>query len=393
LTRGKIGLSESETESKLKNAWRSRKLSATSDLQSAIAQSDAIIVTTNPKIDDKRNIDYSEVDKFFKQIGTNLKQGTVVIYTGIASLGFMENVAKEALVNASGLKVGEGIGLAYSPMKVPKDNPCTDFVSNLELGVAASDRSSLDSASAVMGTITKRNVKQVTNLKMAELAWLFSAARREANLALTNELAILCENASIDYLEILKLLDSQFAPSTLAPAIGVDSPIEADMLLENAEDLNTKLRLVRLSRQLNEDMVKHAVNLTQSALRSCGRTLRRSKISLFGTTAPGTPGETYTKIMEAKGARTNSLDPIVKTSEDPSRSEKPRRNFTDVAEGADCIVFLEGQDKPRSLNFKNLKTVMRSPSAIIDLSGALDPEKIETEGFIYRGLGRGSRKK
>ena len=393
LGRDRCGISEREIESKLRSALRSGKLSATSDLRSAISQSDAIIVTINPKIDDKKNVDHAEVEKFLKQIGMNMKRGTVVIYTGIAGFGFMENIVKEALVNASGLKMGEDFGLAYNPIQVAKDTPSPDFTSNLEPKVAANDKISLNSASALIGTITKRKPQQAMNFKIAELARLFSAARRDANRALTNELAMFCENAGMDYLEVLKLVDSQVPAATLTPASGGEEASEVYVLLDNAEDSETKLRFARLARQMNEDMIKHAVNLAQSALRSCGRTLRRSKIVLVGPTALGTIGEKYAKTLEAKGARTSSFDPQAKTSERSNNSEKPKRSLNDAAESSDCIVFLEGQEIPKNLNLKNLKRVMRSPSAIIDLSGALEPEKAETEGFIYRGLGRGARKK
>ena len=393
LTKDRSGTSERGTEPKIRNAWRSGKLSATSDLRSAISQSGAIIFTTNPKIDEKKNIDQTEVDKFLKQIGMNMKRGTVIIYTGIAGLGFMENVVKEALVNASGLKLGEDFGLAYCPIQVAKKTPASNFISNLELEVGANDRISLDSASAVLETINKKKLRQVMNFKTAELARLFSAARWDVNRALTNELAMLCENANMDYLEILKLSDSQVPKAALTPGMGGENADEVYLLLNNSEDSGTRLRVARLARQTNEDMIKNVINLTQNALRNCGRTLRRSRIALFGPTGPGTIGEKYIRTLEAKGARTSSLDPQAKTSERPTNSEKPKRSLVDAAESSDCIVFLEGQELPKNLSFKSLKTVMRSPSAIIDLSGSLEPEIVETEGFIYRGLGRGSRKK
>jgi hypothetical protein len=42
------------------------------------------------------------------------------------------------------------------------------------------------------------------------------------------------------------------------------------------------------------------------------------------------------------------------------------------------------------LNLKKLKVLMKKPSVIVDLTGALEPEKVRTEGFLYCGLGRGT---
>ena len=393
LTRSRSVFSEREIESKLRGLWRTGRLTATGDLKSAVVHSEVIIVTVNPRIDEKKNINYSEVEKTCKQVGANLKRGTVVIYTGTAGFGFIESVVREALVNTSGFKVGEDFGLAYSPLLMFNQRSPFDAISNLELKVAANDKVSLDSASAVLAAITKRGVKQTMNFRTAELATLFSALRIDTNSALTNELAIFCENAGMDYLEILKLLDSQQTLSSLAPTINEDVRKEVYILIENAENLSTKLRLATLARQLNEGMIRHSVSLTQNALRSCGRTLRRSKITVFGATGLGTPGETFVKMLETKGAKTIEYDPNALGSDNPSRVVKPKRNVTDAVEGADCLILLQGQELLRNINLKNLRTVMRSPSAIVDLTGTLDPEKAETEGFIYRGLGRGTGKK
>jgi len=388
-----LARSRTEHESRLRSLYRTGRLAATGDLKNAVANGDAVMVTINPSIDENKNINYSEIEKACKQVGANLKRGTLVIYTGTACPGFTESVVREALVNASGLKLGEEFGLAYSPLLLVSGRPTPEAIFNLELNVAANDMVSLESASALMAVIAKRGIRQVTNFRKAELASLFSALRRDINIALNNELAILCEKTGVDYLEILKFIDPQQALPGFAPTIDQEVGREVYSLIESAENLNTKLRLATLARQVNEDMIRYAVNLTQNALRSCGRTLRRSKITVLGTTGAGTTGETFVKMLEKKGAKTIAYDPNAVASRNPNSLEKPKRTIADAVEGSDCLVLLQGQEQLRNLNLKNLRTVMRSPSAIIDLTGTLDPEKTETEGFIYRGLGRGIGKK
>jgi hypothetical protein len=52
-------------------------------------------------------------------------------------------------------------------------------------------------------------------------------------------------------------------------------------------------------------------------------------------------------------------------------------------------MILTGHDQFKRLSLKRLKIMMKMPAAIIDLEGILEPDKIEKEGFTYRGLGRG----
>src|SRR3989337_1534441 len=208
LAKGKTPFSEREMESKLKSFMRTGQLSATSELKSGVSQSDIIIMTLSTKIDDKKSPDYSEVESSCKQVGAALSRGALFIYGGIAGFGFTEGVIKETLENTSGLRAGEDFGLVYNPTQISEGQPVAS-IANQELKVAAIDSTSLDAASTVLGVITKKGVKQILDVKTAELAMLFTVAKRDANMALANELAIFCENAGTDYFETLKLLDMQ----------------------------------------------------------------------------------------------------------------------------------------------------------------------------------------
>ncbi len=390
LAKGKTPFAEREAESKLKRFARKGQLSATSDLKSAVSQSDIIILTITAKIDGKKSPDYSEAENSCKQIGAALRRDTLIIYAGIAGFGFTEGVIKETLENASGLRVKEDFGLVYNPIHIP-NGQTTGTISNQELKAAAIDKTSIDTASTVLGTITEKGVQKIFGIKTAEAAALFTVAKRDANVALANELAIFCENADLDYFEILKLLDPQ--ETCFSPTIAEeDSRDGTYLLLESAENLTTKLRLPTLARQINEKMVRHAVNLTQDALRSCGKTLRRARVALLCSAKPKTAAAIFVKMLEKKGAKASLYDPSLSKNEIANMARVLKRSLNEAAEGTDCIVILSEQDQFKRLNLKKLRAVMKTPAAIVDLTGMIEPQKVEKEGFIYRGLGRGAGK-
>jgi UDP-N-acetyl-D-mannosaminuronate dehydrogenase len=181
--------------------------------------------------------------------------------------------------------------------------------------------------------------------------------------------------------------------ASFSPTIAEDSRNEAYFLLERAENLNTKIRLLELARQINENMVRHAVNLTQDTLRSCGKTLRRARVAVLGTAEPKTAADTFVKMLETKGAKVSFYDPLFPKNETSDMERVLRRSFNEAVEGTDCIVVLSGQDQFKRLNLKKLRAVMKMPAAIVDLTGIIEPQRVEKEGFIYRGLGRGVEKK
>jgi UDP-N-acetyl-D-mannosaminuronic acid dehydrogenase len=392
VAKGKTEFSDKAIEARLKRLIRTKQISVASELKGAVAQSDIIIMTVTAKVDDKKSIDYSEVESTCKQVGATLRRGALFIYVGIAGFGFTESVIKETLENTSGLKVGEDFGLAYNPLMFIDEQVATTLTGQ-ELKVAALDKKSLEAASIILATLTSKGVRKIPDVKNAELALLFTAAKQDAETALANELAVFCESAGLDYSEVTKLLDLQETGAFSPTIVEEKNREKAYLLLENAENLNTKLRLSKLARQINEDMTKHAVNLAQDTLRSCGKTLRRARVAALGTAKPETAADSLIKMLEKKGAKISLYDPLLGKNDSSRSMRVVKRTLNEAVEGADCIIILTGQDQFKRLNFKKLRAVMRMPAAIVDLAGIIESQKVEKEGLTYCCLGRGDVKK
>ncbi|MEM2098858.1 MAG: UDP binding domain-containing protein [Candidatus Bathyarchaeia archaeon] len=387
LSRGKVSLSYPELENKLRVFTRARQLNTENSIKTAVSKSDIIILATASRINDKKNLAFSELENVCKQVGAALRQGALVIYG--QSFGFTNSAVKEILENTSGLKVGEDFGLAYAPFHagyIAKSRE-NDVI------VAADDKSSLNSASLIIATVMGKNVRQVSDIKLAELATLFAFARQDLNTALSNELAILCEKIGVNYFEINRLIEPE-ACGGLTPSITVEhGRAEMYFLLETAENLNSKLRLVALARKINEDMIRHGVILLQDALRCCGKTLRRAKVAVLGAIAAHQMATSLVKLLEAKGAKISIYDPFHANNESLDGVYAFKKSVNEALESADCVVILTLHEQFRHLNMKKLRTLMKMPAAIVDLTGHFASFGIEAEGFIYYCFGRGVESK
>ena len=393
LSKGKMPNPAPDAESKLKIFLRNGRLTFTSDAKSAVAQSDIIVLTIATKMDLKKSANYSEIEASGKQVGAALRTGTLVIYGGIASLGLMERIIKEKLENTSGLKAGKDFGLAYNPIFTLDGDNFAESFSGKKLTVAANDENSAKSAAIVLATLTAKSVEQYLDFETVELATLFAVARRDLNVALSNEFAMFCESAGKDY---FKTLVTDMGPCEMNPSpkvAGRRLNDEVYLLLENAENFDTKLRLTSLARQINEGMSKHVTSLVQDALRNCGKSVRRARITILSTLRPTPSVDDLINLLEAKGAKTTLYGPPPAQTDSLGMKTTTRRNLFEAAEGSDCVVILTANSQLSSLNLKNLRTVMRAPAAIVDLARVLVPDEVVKEGFIYRGLGRGVEKK
>lgn len=384
LSRGSIQLGSREAEANFRAQLKKEQLKVTSDLKNAVSKSDITLIAVGAKIDKKNNPDCSEAQSVCKQVGGAMQKGSLVVYCGVAGFGFVDDVVKEVLEDTSGFKAGEDFGLAYTPSK-------NDFDEKVTL-LAANDKSSLNSASLILEQATKETVVQVPSYKLAELSALFTATKKDANMALANELAVFCEKAKIDFNETQKLLSTPNC-DTLKPSIAEEqNRVEASLLLDAAENLNVKLRLPLLARQVNEDMVRHAAGLVQEALREGGKTLRRARIALLGSAESGSSAATLVEQLSAKGAKISIFS--TQTSENAQLNDSSvKRTLNEAVEASDCIILISKEEQFGRLNFKKLHAIMKSPATLVDLTGTVEPSKVQAAGFAYRGLGKGSLKK
>jgi nucleotide sugar dehydrogenase len=379
VAKGKTVFTNPDAQAKLRSHISSEKIDVTSDLKKAVSKSDIIVVTMTAKIDGQKSNDCTGVANTCKQVGAALHSGVLVVYGGIAGLDFMGTL-REALENASGLKAGKDFALAYSPIL----NTAV-AVSDLELKVAATDETSLKATQTVLGTLTK-SIKQISDFKTAEAAALFAVAKQDTTTALANELAIFCENANIDYFRVLDALNlnsAEFYPSIAEE----ENKNQTYLLMDAADNINAKLRLTGLARQINEDMVRHATNLTSEGLKSCGKSLRRAKVAVLGPVYPESGSGLFVKLLEQKGAAVTQYNPNAK--KDTAESDDVKTSLNEAVEGADCIVLLPSSEQFSHIHLKKLKALVKSPAAIVDLAGKFNPVQVDIEGFIYTGLGRG----
>jgi nucleotide sugar dehydrogenase len=385
-----------DVENRIRGYLKTGRLNATTEIKKAVSQSDIIAMTIPAKIDSKKKPDYSEIKNTCKIMGSNLRGGSAIFDMSIAGIGVTEGIVKETLENASGYKAGTQFALVYAPIP-PSCCATYEAVKECRRVAAASDKKTLQAAVAILESLTKKTVCTTENTRTAEAAILFEIARGDSETATASELACLCEKLGVDGLEAQKLMNHN-SNYPMLPVGEVNRHIdeEAYILLEDAENLNVKLRLQAAAREINEETAKHTTNLAKDALRNCGKTLKRARVVLLGISqtlnARGPAAPVVKEIadtFEARGAKLGLYDPYFSEKELAEFQHTPRKTLSENLEGADCIVLLVAHEQFKNLSLNRLKHIMKMPAAIVDLTGTFEPDKVEKEGFTYRGLGRG----
>ncbi len=395
ISKGKVQFLNNCFEVALKNYIKKGAMHVVNDIGIAVSKSQIIIVTTPVNLNEKRKIDYSELEKNCKQIGLNIKRGALVIIASPLGVGATERVVKEILENTSGFKIGADIGLTYSPLLILHEEP--ESALNQKRIVAALEKNSLDAASTILATVIKSNLLKTDNVKAAEAAILFDIARFEISNALINDFASFCEKTHVDYTETKKFTRYSSSPEISKLRLLDEEAYKLLYILsEDAENVNLKLRLIELSKDSTADIVKHIINLVKDALRSCDKPLRRAKISILGITqipnAKTQPKRLVKEIaqtLEARGAKISIYDPFLSCNELTNIQFQCNKTLTQAIEGMDCLLILTGHDSFKRLSLKKIGVMMKKPACIVDIDEVVDSYMAEKEGLIYRGFGRG----
>jgi len=396
LKRGRASFLEPDLDPLLRKNIKEKHLTSSNETRNAATTSDIIMLVVQTSIDDKKRPDYAPLEKACKDIGMGMHAGCLFILASTVGPGVMQTLVKKTLENASGLKTGKDFAFAYSPIRAAPGRVLRDLQNCVRV-VGALDKNSLNVASQILSTVVKANIIEVSNIKVAETVKLFQNVYRDANLALTNEFACFCEKIGVDYLEVQKaLLSDPYCRLPIPRIVGGNLLKDPYMLIEEAENVDMKLRMTQLARDLNDDMVDHAIHLVRDAMQACGKPLARTRVSVLGVSyRPNVkePGGSLTinlvKKLKKKNVYVHVFDPLFAYEELEELGYPPARTLIKAMEGVDCLLITVGHNAFKRINLRKFKFLARKPAAIVDMGHVINPVKTEREGIIYRGFGRG----
>lgn len=391
LNKGKSPFTETNLCKFIEPCIKNSRFTSTTNIRKAVSESQIIIVGVSAALDKKKKPDYSRLEKTCQDIGMSLNSGSLIIFQNTMGPGTTETLAKESIETASGLEAGKNFGLAYSSILSNSLNPSKN-VSNGTKVVGGITKRSKNVACILLKTITTGEVIQVNDIKTAEAVKLLEEAYKDVNIAFANEFAQFCEKVGLDFVKIRNII----SPLKFSRMTGLHTSRDSYFLVEEAENVNVKLRLLPLSAKINDETLDHAIRLVRDALRTCQRPLRRAKISVFGISA--TPNikkvtNSATKRLVSRlkklGATVQVYDPLFTHKEVLAMGYDAESTISKTVEGKDCIIIAVAHDRFNRLNLRRLQMLMRQPATIVDIGQVVDPVKAEKAGFVYRGLGRG----
>ncbi|MER3401494.1 MAG: hypothetical protein C4313_10325 [Thermoflexus sp.] len=304
----------------LRAALAAGRFRLTTDYE-ALRAADAMFICVPTPYDAMRAPDLSYVRAAAEGIARVLRRGHLVILQSTTYPGTTEEVVRPILEAGSGLRAGEDFDLAFSPERIDPGNR-TWTVRNTPKVVGGIHPRSTERAAALLARLGAP-VHPVSSPRVAEMSKLLENIFRSVNIALVNELALLCERMGIDIWEVIEAAKTKpFGFMAFYPGPGVGGhciPVDPYYLSWKARAYDFYTKFIELAAEVNQAMPFHVVGKVEEALdRYAGRGLRGARVLVLGVAykrevedARNSPAERILELLLRRGAETAYHDPYV----------------------------------------------------------------------------------
>lgn len=261
---------------------RPGRLTATNQY-SYLEDADATIICVPTPLNKTRDPDLSHVLAAATAIASHLKPGAVVVLESTTYPGTTEEVVLPIL-EQKGRRCGEDFHLAFSPERV--DPGRSDYtMANTPKVVAGVTSACLEVASALYGAIVD-TVVPLSSTKAAETVKLLENTFRAVNIAMVNELAIMCDRLDVDIWEVIGAAKTKpFGFMPFYPGLGLGGhciPVDPSYLAWKLRTLDYNARFIELATDINLGMPRYALEKIASRLNLRRQAMNGARILVLG---------------------------------------------------------------------------------------------------------------
>jgi UDP-N-acetyl-D-glucosamine dehydrogenase len=323
-----------------------RRFTARTDY-AALATAEAITICVPTPLTADRAPDTSAISAAMDALAPWLREGQLIVLESTSYPGTTEELVRPWL-EAQGFTVGQDIFLAFAPERVNPGDAHFGTRNTPKL-VGGATNACRDVAVTLYEAIVE-DVVPVPTPRVAEMAKLMENTFRAINVALANEMALMCERMGIDVWEVIDAAATKpfgFMPFYPGPGLGGPCiPIVPHYLSWKMKTLGYAARLIALADEINSGMPGHVVGLVSDALVAEGKDLRGARVLVLGVSYKPdvadlreSPAIATLDELMALGADVSYHDPLVPTVEVNGRALASETLDAATLRAADCVVI------------------------------------------------------
>ena len=380
LNKGKIIIEEPNLEETVNVAVKEGTLRAAMEPE----ESDAFIICVPTPIKSDKTADLTYVESGIRRIIPFLKKGNIVILESTSPPGttrdFMGSILKEA-----GFIPGQDVHLAYCPERVLPGRILIELKENSRV-VGGINEESADIVKDLYKSFVKGEI-YISEATTAEMCKLMENTYRDVNIALANELAMLCEKMKVNAWDVIKYANKHPRVNLHMPGPGVGGhciAVDPWFIIEKQPET---AKIMDLARNTNDNMPQYVLKRIKSLTKNVQGI---KKVCILGVTyKPNVDDMRESPIIELIHLlkEQGDFEPVVVDKHVDLDGSK-ERNLYEAAKDSHLMVLAVNHNEFKELDFERLKDTMKCP-VVLDTRNFWDADTIEKAGMEYHLLGWG----
>jgi UDP-N-acetyl-D-mannosaminuronic acid dehydrogenase len=378
INQGKLHIEEPGLHTLFQAAVNSGKLTAALEPREA----DVFILAVPTPIREDKTSDMSHVEAATRQCIPHLRKGSLVLLESTSPPGTCRDLIIP-LLEEGGLVLGRDVYLAHCPERVLPGKILRELISNDRV-IGGYDPASSGMARDIYSSFVEGEI-YLTDLTTAEMVKIAENTFRDVNIALANELSILCEKLNINFWEMAELANKHPRVNIHSAGPGVGGHCISVDPWFLVEKFPAESEMIHMARRRNDSMPEHVVKRLSKLLNG----IDRPKVAVLGLAFKGdvddlrgSPSLDVVRLLEKTDFEVAVQDPHVKYT------TIELKTLEGCVQDADCIVILTNHSDYQFLNPRLVAGKMRHP-ILFDARNCVNHEDWLEAGFQVEIIGRG----
>ncbi|WHY98436.1 nucleotide sugar dehydrogenase [Peribacillus simplex] len=319
------------------------RFTATTDMKQ-LGEMHVLLICVPTPVNKLKEPDISYVRDVGKIVAEHVNEGTMVILESTTYPGTTEEYICTPLTER-GYVIGENLFVAYSPERIDPGNKMFNL-SNTPKIVGGMTETCTDLACMFIGPTAHR----VNGIRVAELSKIFENTFRWINMALVNELTVLCNELEIDIWETINAASSKpYGFMKFTPGIGVGGhciPVDPYYLLYKAKEHGHRTKMIELAGDINDGMVHYSYTRILELLAANDKLMKHSHIVVLGATYKSDIGDLrespVIRLLERLQNKVQNLtiiEPYAKEIQINEQIISVEKYDADILQEADLVVI------------------------------------------------------
>ena len=324
------------------------RLAATTDT-AVLKEVDTVHICVPTPLGKTRDPDLSYVGEAANDVARHFRSGLLIVLESTTYPGTTEEVLLP-MFEKDGHRAGVDFFLAFSPERIDPGNRTYTLRNTPKI---------VGGVTSVCGSVTEAlystivdQVHRVSSTGAAELVKLLENSFRAVNIALVNEMALMCERLGINTWEVIEAAATKpfgYMPFLPGPGLGGHCiPVDPHYLTWKVRTLNYRARLIELAAEINSEMPGYVLQKVVDALNERGKSVKGSRILMLGVAYKRDVSDTRESpcvdimhLLSAKGAEVRYNDPYVTELGAADGFNPPLRSIDGlpgVCADFDCVI-------------------------------------------------------